>query len=123
MPKIHMVNGVKDNILDYYEGGKEYNYLDFYNKYILIEPRTPSLNSEKDTMLLETSDENPHIIEVNSTFEQVSSINLFDTNYKLISCSDKFDDEYEHSVIKLEGNDFNNYKNYFTIIFNFVEKG
>ena len=67
IPKIHMVNGVKDNILDFYSGGKEYNYLDFYNKSILIEPRTPSLNNEKNTILLKTGNENPHNIEVTST--------------------------------------------------------
>jgi len=124
IPKIHMINGVKDNVLDFYRGGKEYNYLDFYNKSVLIEPRTPSLNSEKNTILLKTSDENPHNIEVTSTLEQVSETNLgSNSDFQWVCFSSKLKDQYKNSVIELVSDDFNNYKNYFTVIFNFVEKG
>lgn len=122
IPKVHMINGVKDNILDFYKGGKEYNYLDFYNKNILIEPRTPSLISEKNTILLETSEENTHNIEVTSTFEQINVTDFTgNTDFQWICYTEKNNDK--KSSIELQTDDFKNFKNYFSIIFNFVEKG
>ena len=115
IPKIIMINGDKNNILDYYRGGEECNYLNFYKKKILIEPRTPSLiNKNKNTILLETSKKNPHNIEITSIFEQVNC-----------SCSTARDYNIDdkNSTIELNIGDFSKFRHYFTVIFNFVEKG
>lgn len=123
IPRIHMINGVKEKVLDYYDGGKEYNYLDFYNKTILIQPKTPCFNNKNSKpILLKTSKENPHNIEITSIFEQFN-YNTTDTIMfcDTISCSCY---ERDHTNnLELISDDFKKFQNYFTIAFNFVKKG
>ena len=72
IPAIHIIEANDKDILNYYNGKKEFKYSDFYNKRVTIHSNTPWYNdTDENTILIKTSNECSHNIEVTSKFETV----------------------------------------------------